>query len=417
MTRPWYAGLLALTYLCCMGPASAADRAAEAYLAGDLDKAESMLEAEIGKSEARPSRYLLLARIQFRQKDWEATRRTVAALIEKDPENPNALELQGRVLLRLDRFEEALPYLEKTVRETNRSELRIEYAEALIGIGRDTEAVSALKKVIKDKQTWPRAHFLLGKLRLESGIGHWATQQLWIAHRLQYDAKELDYLLAQAFYLEGRATGPLRLAGPFDEVQTGQRTEDHIKIAPAGADRPGFWYVSGADTAIYQVESAIEKADKVSDDMLLLAARCWLAAGDPDRAGQHVTKIRKKSSESLPLQGRIALLNDDLPAFSKLTDKMKGIVSAENIVRQRLEAALAAQVQGQPEEAHRFLKKADELIPGRSDVLRSMVDVLTQLDRSEEAQQKARLLIELHPDSPEARLLAGRHGVREGDDR
>ena len=417
MTRPLYAILLAATCLCNPGRAPAADRAAAAYLAGDLDKAASMLETEIDESEARSSRYLLLARIQFKQKKWEATRRTVANLIEKDPENPNALELQGRTLLRLGRFDEALPYLEKTVRETNRAELRVEYAEALIGAGKDTEATAALKKVIRGKQTWPRAHLLLGKLRLKNGIGHWATQQLWIAHRLRYDAEELEYMLAQAFYLEGRTTGPLKLAGPFAEARPGQRTEAHSTIATAGDDRPGFWYVSGPDTAIYQIESAIEKADKVSDDLLLLAAHCWAAAGDPDRADQHVSKVRKESSESVLLRSRIALLRDDLAAFSQLIDKMERLVAAEDIVRQLLEAALAAQVKDRPGEADRFLKKADELIPGRSDVLRLMVDVLTQLDRQEEAQQKARLLMELHPDSPEARLLAGRHGITEGDER
>ena len=100
-----------------------------------------------------------------------------------------------------------------------------------------------------------------------------------------------------------------------------------------------------------------------------------------------------------------------------MIDKMERLVAPEDIVRQLLEAALAAQVKDRPGEADRFLKKADELIPGRSDVLRLMVDVLTQLDRQEEAQQKARLLMELHPDSPEARLLAGRHGITEGDER
>jgi len=40
-----------------------------------------------------------------------------------------------------------------------------------------------------------------------------------------------------------------------------------------------------------------------------------------------------------------------------------------------------------------------------------MIDVLARMRRREEAVKKARLLAELHPDSPAVRLVAGRYGI------
>jgi hypothetical protein len=74
-------------------------------------------------------------------------------------------------------------------------------------------------------------------------------------------------------------------------------------------------------------------------------------------------------------------------------------------------AALLAQVKSDPAAALRLLEKAEALSPGRPEVLRSMIDVLAQLRRRDEAVAKARLLAELYPDSPEARLIAGRYGI------
>jgi tetratricopeptide (TPR) repeat protein len=390
------------------------DPAASAYLAGDLPRAEKLLKAEIAAGGARPSRYLFLGRVLFRQQKWPEAEKTLRALLEKDPESPHGRELLGRVLFRLTRFEEAVPYYEEALGQAPRAELRLEFGETLIALERRTEALEQLTRVTRDKRAWPRAHYLLGSLRLESGLGHWAARQLWIAHRLGYRAEDLHLKLARAFYLEGRITGPLFPAGPFAAKEAGERSEKHVLVRPAPLVGEGFWYAAGEDSALYQVEAAVAGgAGKAPDAVLLLCAQCWSAAGNLERAGHYAGSIAERSAELFRVRAEIALLGQDFDAFWKLlagwpAGKLPGPREA---VRYLVRAALLAQVEADLSSALEALEKADGLAPGRSEVLRPMIDVLAQLGRRKEAVEKARLLAELHPDSPEVRLIASRYGI------
>ena len=390
---------------------AAEDEAAQAYLAGDLAKAQKLLAAEIAGGKARLSRYLLLARIHFQQNKWPDARKTLDALLEKDAESPQARELLGRVLFRLERFEEALPYYEESVRQSGRAELRLEMAEVLIGLGRSTDAIRQLSKVVADKRPWPRAHYLLGRIRLRSGLGHWAARHLWVALRLGCRESDLRLKLVNAFLQEGRVTGPLHRAGPFPDQQVGARTPEHLLVRET--DQPGVWYVAAADTALYQAEVVVEETE--SAEARLLAARCWLAAGDVERSAFHLGKVPagQHSAAAFCLSAEIALAKNDLTEFRRLFDRApaKRRPAPERQVQYLVDAALAAQVAGDLAGARAFLRDADTILPGRSEVLRPMVEVLARLGEKDEARGKMRLLAELHPDSPEIRMLASRHAV------
>jgi tetratricopeptide (TPR) repeat protein len=390
------------------------DAAAKAYLAGELVKAQKLLETEIAAGGARTSRYLFLGRVYFRLRKWEKAQGILEALLEKDPEYPRGRELLGRVLFRRRKFKEALPCYEESLRQAPRAELRLELAEVLIGLGRKTNALLELRRVTEDSRTWPRAHYLLGSLRLESGLGHWAARQLWIAHRVGYRQKDLSLKLARAFYLEGRITGPLMQAGPFKDGKPGRRTEKHILVRRAKLIGESFWYAAAANSALYQVELALAGAKgPVPDEMLLLAARCWLTAGNLRQAGHYAALIRGKGKQVIALRADLALAGEDLEAFGRLLAAwpVKERGATEELVRRLVRAALVAQVRAELRKALSFLERAEELMPGRSEVLRPMIDVLTQLGRRKEASKKAQLLAELHPDSPEVRLIASRYGV------
>jgi tetratricopeptide (TPR) repeat protein len=394
------------------------DAAAKAYLADDLAAAEKLLEAEIAVGEARPSRYLFLGRVYFRLGKWLQAQKILEALLKKDPESPPARELLGQVLFRRAMFKEALPYYEESLRLAPRAELRLELGEVLIGLGRKTDALAQLTKVTEDGRTWPRAHYLLGGLRLESGLGHWAARQLWIAQRLGCQEPDLSIKLARAFHLEGRATGPLFLAGPFKDRHAGERTEKDILVKRAELVGEEFWYAAETDNALYQVQAALAAAGlPAPDQVLLLAARCWLAAGNLERAGHYAGAAQTRSAEAFLLRAGVALAEEDLERFGKLLEEWPaaGKPSAEAMAGCLVQAALLAQVKADPGAALRFLDQAEQSSPGRAEVLRPMVDVLAQLGRREEAAGKARLLAELHPDSPEVRLIASRYGVDLGE--
>lgn len=404
----------------CGAEAPVDDPAAKAYLAGDLRRAQRLLEKEVASGKARPSRYLFLGRVYFMRRNWQAARKTLDELLKKDPDNPRARELLGRTLFRLDEFEKAVELYEESLGSVENAELRLELAEGLIGLGRKTDATVQLRKVIEDKTPRPKAHYLLGKLRLESGLGHWASRQLWVAVKLGSKEPDLRLALARAFFMEGRVTGALAAAGPFPDAEPGARVGERLLVrrvkGPAGDEKgPGLWRVAAADTALYQIETFLAErpGGAYQAAALLLAARCWLAAGDHARAAKHAARLRGRSREAAVLKLKIALAAGKLDEFTRLLAAAPPDMKPppEELVRLLLHASLALQVEGNLKGALALLENADAAMPGRSEVLRPAAQVLARLGRTEEAHAKARLLAELHPDSPKVKLIAGRFGV------
>lgn len=390
------------------------DAVSRAYLDGDLAGAEKLLEAELAAGEARPSRHLFLGRVRFRLGKWEGAQAVLEELLRRDAANPQARELLGQVLFRRGRLAEALPLYEESLRQAPRDELRLEMAEALLGLGRSNDALEQLTRVTGGSGAWPRAHYLAGSIRLESGLGHWAANQFWIARSLGCREPDLSLKLARAFCLEGRMTGPLFLAGPVKDGAAGRCTDGHILVRRAGAAGGDLWYAAGADSGLYQAETAVEAAGvSAADDALLLAARCWLAAGNLDRARERAAAVKARSAEAFLLLAGTALAAGDAAGLRRLFAEWPadGRPGADETIGCLVRAALLAQVQSDPVGALAFLQEAERLSPGRSEVLRPTIDVLLQLGRRQEAAGKARLLAELHPDSPGARLIAGRHGI------
>ncbi len=400
--------------LCLLGfsPGTRADEdpAAAAFLAGDYPAAQRLLETEIQSGQARGSRSLLLGRVYFLQEMWAKAAESLAAHVARDPDDPQARELLGRALFRLGRLQEALPLCREAVRETGRPELRLELAEVLVGLGFPAEAVPQLKQVLLDVRPWPRAHYLLGSLRLESGLGHWASRDLWAALRLGSPEPDLRWKLAQAFQSEARITGALLRVGPIPDGKAGDRTEDHVLVRSAGA---GVWYAASADTALYQVETVLAAIPDPPEAVRLLAAQCWLSAGEPDAAAAALAGVRTHTVARFALLVEIALARRDLAGLRVLLtpDPAGPPQDPELRARQLLAAALLAEESSDAPAALEFLQESDRILPGRSETLRSLVEVLARLDRKEEAAAAARRLALLHPDSPEVHLLARRRGV------
>ena len=395
--------------------ACAEDRAVKAYLAGDLDGAVRLLTGETRKPGARPSRYLLLGRIHFMRGQWKDAQGVLGSLLELDPGNPHGAELLGRALHRLGKFEEALPYYERSVLESDQPDLRVEYAEVLMETDQKTEAVAALKRVVLGDEPSPRAHFLLGRLRLEAGTGHWARRELWAAWKQGYRDPDLNILLARAFTTEGRITGPLSIEGPITDGKPGTMLAARLLIRPMAAHRPGFWYVCGPDTALYQVELALAVDSSVR--VRMLAARCWLEAGVPERAAGFLDSIPATTEGATLIRAKTSLALGDVKgcraALAELIDQSRA--PYDDAVGLLLELALERQVAGDASAAVNLLEEADELAPGRADVLRALVNALAQLGRTGDASEKARLLASLHPDSPDVKRFTGRWTVQPGE--
>jgi tetratricopeptide (TPR) repeat protein len=403
-----------IIYGCGSSAPGGEDLAVRAYLDGDLKGAEKLLRAEITVGKVRSSRHLLLGRVCFLQKKWDAAGRALKILLEQDADNPQGRELLGRTLFRQGQLKKAEKYYRESLGAAPRAELRLEYGELFIGLGRKPEAIVQLNKVLADSRRWPRAHYLMGCLRLDSGQGHWAARHLWVAFKLGCPQTDLIEKLPRAFFLEGRVTGPLQLVGPLGkEARAGDRNEKHLLLRSAGPGRVGYWYASGPDTAIYQAERALglAKGQKDSAELKLLVARCWLMAGNLKMAARKANGIDAAHLKGFRLLAEIVLSSGDLKTFEVLRKKPPGKTPEvqEVLTRLTLRAALIAQVDGQLKRALALLEAADLLMPGRSDVLRPTVDVLERLGRGAEAAVKARLLIELHPDSPEIRLFVARY--------
>jgi tetratricopeptide (TPR) repeat protein len=401
--------IVLLTLLCVLTglPGMADDPAAKAYLEGRLDDAAKILSTEIKQGNARSSRRLLLGRIYFMQEKWEDAYSIINSLLLKDSENSQGLELMGRIHFRQKSFEKALPFYKIAIRESNSTELKLEYAEALIETDQKIKAVAELKKIVKGQKTFPHAYYLLGKLRLERGLAHWASSQLWSARKLGCRKKDLSLLLAKSFFLEGRLTGPLRKTGPLNKAVIADRNENYIIVRQAGPDKPGIWFTAEPDTALYQAETAIaESGGNACDELYVIAAECWLRSGAYKRAQSYISRIRHDNQSKRRLIMKTALKKRELDKFNSTVRSLPETSddTDNSIVGLLMEAALIAQVDGKFSTAYRFLEQADKRQGGRADVLRLMVNVLNLQGKTEAAENKLRLLKDLHPDSPAVKM-------------
>jgi tetratricopeptide (TPR) repeat protein len=87
-----------------------------------------------------------------------------------DPNHAQALAYLGDIAMKEDHFDQALPYLEKSIQQ--RKDLRIAYVDlgaVLMQQKRYPEALAALQQAVTLDPTQPDAHFRLGRLYQATG--------------------------------------------------------------------------------------------------------------------------------------------------------------------------------------------------------------------------------------------------------
>ena len=392
-----------LTVAALSAPLHAEDPVVHAWLAGDMDTARQLLEKEDKGGELSQSRRLLLARVCFRQQAYDRAQLVLTDLLREDVDHPQARELLGRTLFHLGDPGEAIDYYEDALRLRDDVELRFEYAECLQKNGRVRDAVRQLTRIVDAPSPPVEAYLALGRLRLQDGTGRWASRYLWAAHKSGSPEKELPWLLAQSFFMEGKALGPLKVESDPDACKPGDQNRDGTVVRVGDRDGRRVRYVAGPDSAIHQLLHYLHDRQPQADQREMLAA-CWLEAGQYGLAGEALEgaddsrlKTRTLRVQLAMAAGDLAATVDQLDGWPERDDRAEGLAQ----VRLLLDAALLAESRNDKELALKLLQNADEVLDGRADVLQRLIHLTYAMG---DRQQAARYAHELHERYPESEL-------------
>lgn len=207
--------------------------------AGDLSRAQALLEQVIARQPGLPDAYWLLAGVFMRAGDYARAERAVTTAIQLAPGNPSAHALLGEILACQNRMEgseqalrralklapahpQAVSLLlrvlhvqgrhEDLLRQTDgwiargiaSPEIRLARAEALLALKHRPEAEDAFRKVLALAPADARARLGLAAAQIESGQPAQAETGLRDMIGAAVDSAEVRYTLARALLAQGR---------------------------------------------------------------------------------------------------------------------------------------------------------------------------------------------------------------------
>lgn len=207
--------------------------------AGDLSRAQALLEQVIARQPGLPDAYWLLAGVFMRAGDYARAERAVTTAIQLAPGNPSAHALLGEILACQNRMEgseqalrralklapahpQAVSLLlrvlhvqgrhEDLLRQTDgwiargiaSPEIRLARAEALLALKHRPEAEEAFRKVLALAPADARARLGLAAAQIESGQPAQAETGLRDMIGAAVDSAEVRYTLARALLAQGR---------------------------------------------------------------------------------------------------------------------------------------------------------------------------------------------------------------------
>lgn len=245
------------------------ERAHEAFAAGRLSEAESLLKSTERLVGPHPAVLHLRALTAKRLGDRRASRNWFEEALRADPKDPDILSNYGNLLMECGDLEAALvAYGQALDARPGFSEARLNRAAAFQKLGRDKEALSDLDEALRAAPGSPRAYSMRGSSLLSLGRLDEAGQAFDAA--LQRDP-------GRGTALVGRATVALRrgeeLAVPLLEEAAAARPGDAavmLKLAEA-------MEAAGDPRALPTLENAIEALPSWAEGQATLARMRWEA--------------------------------------------------------------------------------------------------------------------------------------------
>ncbi len=142
---------------------------------------------------------------------WNMAEKLLRHAVELEPDNDGSLERLANFYLKQERWDEALPLLEKAYAVRKRDVLMLEIAQAKIGQKKYAEAGELLGGLLRQYPRSPRAWTTYGGLLYFQGKEGWAAAHV-TAHAFADEKAEAVYGLAQGWRLLGKPAVALRIA-------------------------------------------------------------------------------------------------------------------------------------------------------------------------------------------------------------
>lgn len=135
------------------------------------------LEFDNNNQEAR----FQLAEIYKERNNFSEARELLLTILNSQPDNLKANEMLGNILFAGEFYEEAVLYLEKTCRQTKKSQNLLSLAIAYEKIKHYNKAIAAMKDLLQLKSDYQRGYYYLGRFYLLAGNKEEAVKNLSLA--------------------------------------------------------------------------------------------------------------------------------------------------------------------------------------------------------------------------------------------
>lgn len=396
---------------------------------GLVEESAQQLESVLSLAQMQSEQaYVLIARMLAREHDSDAALKVMGMLVERHPENPDAVFAHANLALQFDQLDVALAGVERALKlKSNWPEASLTRAHILVQQGKVDEAIASMKQVLKAHSESRDLRIGFARLLAEAGRFEEARQQFDTL--LKKSPKDADLLYTVALLsLEGKH---YQLADRYLKrlLKTGKRTDDaHYFMGVLAENREQLdqalqWYrkVRAGERALdahIRIAALLARQGKIKEarDQLHrypapnedVAARLVLAELDILRQAkryQEAMKVADRALKRMPQENDLlyarAMLAEKLDRLDLLESDLKQILSREPDNAHALNAlgyTLADRTQ-RYQEALEYIQRAYELSPEEPAILDSMGWIQYRLGNLEPALKFLRQAYAAEPDA------------------
>ena len=345
---------------------------------------------------------LILARAYLHMNRTEESLAVLKNVLDSDKENPEANGLTGQLLLKANKNDEALKYLEHAYRLKPDPVTASTLGRCYYALGNAPKAKSYLTTALQQDIRDPSNSFLLGRIHLDRGSGAMAEKYLLMAQEAGLESLELHLLLGQAYLLQEKPIGPVMVKRITGSPKAGDIVDGCVVLAKASAASDQY-RVCTRYCALYEGYQLL-KSDKRHADGLFMVAFGWFAAGNNELAAQHLKALMEKDPQSkraFELQARLLVATKDFDALQKVLDTGKAakLFDSRKAADFLCRAAAVLRAEGKRDQAADLLKKAELEQPTSETVLRSLAALYAAAGDDKQARQYYARIVELFPDA------------------
>ena len=395
---------------------------------GKLQASAQQLESVLNLAQMQSQQaYVLIARMLAREHDTDAGLKVMGMLVDRHPQNPDAVFAYANLAVQFDQLDVALANVERALKlKPNWPEASLTRAHILVQQGKVDEAVASMKQVLREHGG--SRDLRIGFARLLAEAGRFEEARKQFDALLKKSPKDADLLYTVALLsLEGKH---YQLADQYLKrlLHTGKRTDDahyFMGILAENRNKPDQamkWYrkVRAGDRVLdahIRIAALLAKQGNIKQARDLLhrypapnedvAARLVLAELDILRQAKRYHEamdVADQALKRLPQDNDIlyarAMLAEKLDRLDLLESDLKSILSREPDNAHALNAlgyTLADRTQ-RYQEALEYIQRAYELSPDEPAILDSMGWVQYRLGNLDAALKFLRQAYDAEPD-------------------